>query len=127
MLRALQAHLDLKIGETRLAQLGQLAENQVVGAPCGIMDQIAVTSGRSGNLTHILCRPGSVEGRSGCAAGRRSSESIRWSSIPSAAAPMACVRIGAFMGRKIINARRAAAQPDADPLSDGIHPGGVYS
>jgi len=35
-----------------------LAENRVIGAPCGITDQIAVASGRRGKLTHILRRPG---------------------------------------------------------------------
>ena len=56
-LYCLQSYLELDISETHLAKLGQLAENLVVGAPCGIMDQITVTSGRQGKLTHILCRP----------------------------------------------------------------------
>ena len=30
--------------------------------PCGIMDQIAISCGRQGKLTHILCRPGTVQG-----------------------------------------------------------------
>ena len=50
------------ISPARIARLGQMAENHVVGAPCGIMDQIAITSGREGQLTHILCRPGEVQG-----------------------------------------------------------------
>jgi L-arabinokinase len=61
-LYCLQNYLNLGISETRLARLGQLAENLVVGAPCGIMDQITVTSGRQGKLTHILCRPGNILG-----------------------------------------------------------------
>jgi galactokinase len=107
-LYCLQNYLSLTVSETRLAQLGQLAENLVVGAPCGIMDQITVTSGRQGKLTHILCRPGSI---------------VREVEIPSGTAFVGInsmvkhsvggsaygdVRIGAFMGKAIINHLRAA-------------------
>ena len=44
----------------RLAALCQEAENHVVGAPCGIMDQVAVVSGRAGAVLPIMCRPASV-------------------------------------------------------------------
>jgi len=43
-----------------LAALCQEAENQVVGAPCGIMDQVAVAMGVRGTVLPILCRPASV-------------------------------------------------------------------
>ncbi len=44
----------------RLAALCQEAENHVVGAPCGIMDQVAVALGTPGTVLPILCRPASV-------------------------------------------------------------------
>lgn len=44
----------------RLAALCQEAENHVVGAPCGIMDQAAVAIGTAGAILPILCRPASV-------------------------------------------------------------------
>jgi galactokinase len=44
----------------RLAALCQEAENHVVGAPCGIMDQVAVALGTVGAVLPILCRPASV-------------------------------------------------------------------
>ena len=44
----------------RLAALCQEAENQVVGAPCGIMDQVAVAMGVRDAVLPILCRPASV-------------------------------------------------------------------
>ena len=42
------AHAWLKLGldAERLARLGQIAENRVAGAPCGIMDQMAIAGGR---------------------------------------------------------------------------------
>ena len=43
-----------------LASLCQEAENHVVGAPCGIMDQVAVALGTAGACLPILCRPASV-------------------------------------------------------------------
>lgn len=44
----------------RLAALCQEAENQVVGAPCGIMDQVTVAMGVRDALLPILCRPAAV-------------------------------------------------------------------
>jgi L-arabinokinase len=44
----------------RLAALCQEAENYVVGAPCGVMDQVAVAVGPAGALLPILCRPASA-------------------------------------------------------------------
>ncbi|MCE9558684.1 MAG: galactokinase [Armatimonadetes bacterium] len=42
-----------KIEDLDLALLGQLCENQFVGVPCGMMDQIAVQMGRSGQAMLI--------------------------------------------------------------------------
>ncbi|HEY6427147.1 MAG TPA: hypothetical protein VIX84_07920, partial [Acidimicrobiales bacterium] len=54
--RALGADVDT----LRLAALCQEAENQVVGAPCGIMDQVAVAAGEPGSVLPVLCRPASL-------------------------------------------------------------------
>ncbi len=91
----------------RIARLGQMAENHVVGAPCGIMDQIAVASGREGKLTHILCRPGSIVGEVEIPPGTGFvgiNSMVRHSVAGNA---YGNVRIGAFMGKKIINELRA--------------------
>jgi L-arabinokinase len=87
--------------------LGQLAENLVVGAPCGIMDQITVTSGQQGKLTHIICRPGSIMGEVDIPPGTafvgvnsRVKHSV-------GGAEYGDVRIGAFMGKRMINEIRA--------------------
>jgi L-arabinokinase len=106
-LYCLQSYLGLDISEARLARLGQLAENLVVGAPCGIMDQITVTSGRQGKLTHILCRPGSIMGEVEIPPGTAfvGINSMVKHSIGGAA--YGDVRIGAFMGKRILNQTRA--------------------
>jgi L-arabinokinase len=106
-LYCLQSYLHLNISESRVAQLGQLAENLVVGAPCGIMDQITVTSGRQGKLTHILCRPGSIMGEIDVPEGTAFVGINSMVKHSVAGAEYGDVRIGAFMGKRIINRIRA--------------------
>lgn len=106
-LTCLNAYLGLNLDPSRIARLGQMAENHVVGAPCGIMDQTAITSARQGCLTHILCRPGEVKGEVPIPPGTGFvgiSSMVRHSV---AGTPYIDTRIGAFMGRKIINDLRA--------------------
>jgi L-arabinokinase len=104
----LNAYLRLGLGADRIARLGQMAENHVVGAPCGIMDQIAVASGKQSKLTHILCRPGAVMGEVEIPQGTGfvGINSMMRHSV--AANPYSDVRIGAFMGKRIINEIRAS-------------------
>jgi len=40
-----------------LAVLCQEVENRIVGAPCGLMDQVACCLGRSGSLLRMVCQP----------------------------------------------------------------------
>ena len=106
-LTCLNAYLGLKLDPIRIARLGQMAENHVVGAPCGIMDQIAITSARHGCLTHILCRPGEVKGELPIPQGTGFVGINSMVKHSVAGTPYADTRIGAFMGRKIINDLRA--------------------
>jgi L-arabinokinase len=59
-LYALRAALGLKITGLRLAHLGQMVENRVVGAPCGLMDQLTVALGRADSLLVIRCQPDEI-------------------------------------------------------------------
>ena len=45
-----------------LAMLCQRCENLVVGAPCGVMDQMASACGREGALLSLLCQPAEIRG-----------------------------------------------------------------
>jgi len=40
-----------------LPQIAQRAENEIVGAPCGLMDQLAVYWGKSNHLLPLVCQP----------------------------------------------------------------------
>lgn len=55
--RVLAKAYSLDLEPQRLAHLAQSVENEIVGAPCGIMDQLAVHCGKPGVLLPIMCRP----------------------------------------------------------------------
>jgi galactokinase len=90
------------IDALRLALLCQEAENSVVGAPCGVMDQVAVAVGSAGALLPILCRPAAPWP---AVTLQPSMEIVGW---PSGAPhdvsglPYQRARAAAFMGKRII-------------------------
>lgn len=61
MLRALRSISGRAIDDIKLAHWGQEAENHIVGAPCGLMDQLSSMLGRCGAILPILCRPDACE------------------------------------------------------------------
>ena len=101
-MRALEKLSRRKFAGTALARFAQRAENEIVGAPCGLMDQLTSAYGVRGALLPILCRPDGlgkpVRLPSGIIA-------VGWpSGVKHAvtASPYATARAGAFMGRKLI-------------------------
>jgi galactokinase len=48
---------DFKLDPIELALLAQKVENLVVGAACGLMDQLSVNLGREDHLLPIICQP----------------------------------------------------------------------
>lgn len=56
-LKALGHAFEISFEGTTLPRLGQMAENLVVGAPCGLMDQLASCFGEPGKLLPIVCQP----------------------------------------------------------------------
>jgi galactokinase len=60
--RAFAAALKSDIAAERLARICQRAENHVVGAPCGIMDQMTCAVGRESELLALRCQPATIEG-----------------------------------------------------------------
>ncbi len=44
-----------------LAALCQRVENEIVGAPCGIMDQVSSCYGQAGSLLRMVCQPHAVQ------------------------------------------------------------------
>ena len=117
-MRALEKFSGRKFSGTALARLAQRAENEIVGAPCGLMDQLASAYGRRGALLPILCRPDvlgePVRLPTGVIA-------VGWpSGVKHAvtASPYATARAGAFMGKKLIEratGRRLAHATELTP------------
>jgi galactokinase len=94
--------LALQIPEREMAMLCQRAENVVVGAPCGVMDQMASICGQEGALMALLCQPAELQGARalpanlgvwGVDSGIRHAVS---------GADYMSVRVGAFIGYRII-------------------------
>jgi L-arabinokinase len=56
-MRALQQAYNIPFDGTELAVLAQKVENLIVGAPCGLMDQLACAYGVENHLLPILCQP----------------------------------------------------------------------
>ncbi len=54
---AIAAAFEIEIEARELALLCQKVENLVVGAPCGIMDQMSSTCGAANQLLSMLCQP----------------------------------------------------------------------
>jgi L-arabinokinase len=86
----------------RLAALCQEAENRVVGAPCGIMDQVVVALGRTGAVLPILCRPAAVDPLV------EMPDDVEVVGVPTGAehdvsgTPYRRARAAAFMGKRIV-------------------------
>jgi galactokinase len=55
-------HLGVRhrVGPLQVATMCQEVENQVVGAPCGIMDQVSSCLGETGSLLRMVCQPHEV-------------------------------------------------------------------
>lgn len=53
--------LRARVGPLEAAELCQRVENSVVGAPCGLMDQVASMLGEAGKLLLMTCQPHNLE------------------------------------------------------------------
>lgn len=58
---ALARAYGVDLSERGLPHLCQFVENRIVGAPCGLMDQLACYYGRAHHLLPILCQPDRVQ------------------------------------------------------------------
>ncbi|KAL8106975.1 L-arabinokinase-like [Apium graveolens] len=105
---AIAAAHGLDISPRELALLCQKVENHVVGAPCGVMDQMTSACGEANKLLAMICQPAEVLGLVDIPS------HIRFWGIDSGlrhsvgGADYGSVRIGAFMGREIIKSTASA-------------------
>jgi L-arabinokinase len=103
---------------SELAQDCQMAENLVVGAPCGIMDQMTSALGRADALLALNCQPAEINGFIELPA------SVGFWGIDSgirhavSGSDYTSVRTGAFMGYRII--AQEARLRVMDQTDDGV-------
>ena len=120
---ALIAAFDIEVTPRDLALLCQKVENAIVGAPCGVMDQMTAVCGVEGELLALLCQPAELQKMIalpddlavwGVESGER--HSVRGEDYAS-------VRTGAFMGYRIIVDRaklKVGATNGVLQVEDGI-------
>jgi galactokinase len=97
-----RALVGTSVDPLRLAALCQEAENHVVGAPCGIMDQVTVAMGAPGMVLPILCRPASVLAPLSLALGLEIVGCPTGADHDVGGDPYRQARVGAFMGKRMI-------------------------
>ncbi len=126
VMRAIDALYDLRIDGRELALLCQKVENLVVGAPCGVMDQMTSACGEQASLLALLCQPAEIQGSValppdiavwGIDSGIRHAVS---------GADYGSVRVAAFMGYRMIAGQAglpAAQQGDLVAVDDSLWQG----
>jgi L-arabinokinase len=62
VMTAVGAAVDLELEAREVALLCQRVENEVVGAPCGVMDQMTAACGEADRLLALLCQPAELVG-----------------------------------------------------------------
>ncbi len=115
---AVAACLGLTMTPTELATECQWVENHIVGAPCGIMDQMTSACGLENRLLLLRCQPGTVEGNLEIPAGYRFFGIDSGIRHDVSGADYGTVRTAAFMGYRIIAGLAGLALPE-DPLWRG--------
>ena len=101
-MQAVSVTYGLNLDGVTLARLAQMVENRVVGAPCGIMDQMTSALGVANGLLLILCQPHTVQGTQALPSGVRVfgiNSNVKHSVGGSA---YTRARVAAFMGRRIL-------------------------
>jgi L-arabinokinase len=102
VMTAVAAAFHVDLSRRDVAVICQVVENRVVGAPCGIMDQMTAACGQANQLLALLCQPAEIQGQVALPA-----ELSIWgldSGIRHAVsgADYGSVRVGAFMGYKML-------------------------
>jgi galactokinase len=102
VMQSVSVAFEIEIDPREKAILCQKVENLVVGAACGVMDQMSIMFGQENKLFSLLCQPAEIQGWV------EIPEEIEFWGIDSGVrhavvgADYSSVRIGAFMGYRII-------------------------
>jgi galactokinase len=117
---ALSAAEQLAVDPHEAALICQRVENLVVGAPCGVMDQMTSSCGVEGQLLALLCQPAELEGCFAVPSG------FAFWGIDSglrhqvSGDDYGSVRVAAFMGYRLIAAARGLPAAVVGPGRVGV-------
>lgn len=101
-MQAVCAAFGIQVEPLKMAELCQMVENEIVGAPCGVMDQVASHCGSADKLISLVCQPARILGPLPIPKGVEFwgiDSGIRHSVSGS---DYSSVRAGAFMGYRMI-------------------------
>ncbi|KAK9803166.1 hypothetical protein WJX72_006956 [[Myrmecia] bisecta] len=116
VMKAVAAAHGLDLDGRQLALLCQKVENLVVGAPCGVMDQMTSSLGEPGTLFSMTCQPAEVDSPVAIP------DHTRFWGIDSGirhsvgGADYGTVRAGAFMGLRILSESAGLIQRQGSAL-----------
>ncbi|KAG2614045.1 hypothetical protein PVAP13_4KG375902 [Panicum virgatum] len=122
---AIASAYGLNINPRDLALLCQKVENHVVGAPCGVMDQMASACGEANKLLAMVCQPAEVKELVSIPTHMRFwglDSGIRHSV---GGGDYGSVRVGTYMGRKMIKCAASDLVSESlaseAPVESGCH------
>ena len=104
-MRALCVAFNVNLTGLALARLCQRVENDIMDAPCGIMDQVTSAMGESGKLLVLRCQPHTLEGFTMLPDGWRVVGLDSRVKHSVAGTGYTGVRVAAFMGLKMLSDR----------------------
>lgn len=99
---ALSACCHWNVGCEEIARACQWVENHIVGAPCGVMDQMTSACGRQDRLLQLRCQPALIEDYVAVPPGYRFYGIDSGLRHAVSGADYATVRTAAFMGHRMI-------------------------
>lgn len=117
VMQAVCTAFEVVVEPRKLALMCQQVENYIVGAACGVMDQITSHCGETGKLTSLLCQPAEIGEAIEIPA------NVEFWGIDSggrhavAGSDYSSVRVGAFMGYRMIADLAGLA---ATPIRNGL-------
>lgn len=118
-MQAVAEALKVKLDPRDLALLAQTVENRIVGAACGVMDQMTASCGEADRLLALLCQPAELRGSVALPADLEIWGIDSGVQHAVSGSDYTSVRIGAFMGARLL-ADRASLR-----VSSGVRPGTV--
>ena len=111
---AAAAAFDVRLTPAEVATTCQRVENFVVGAPCGIMDQMTSVCGERDRLLRLRCQPGTIEGQTPIPPGYRFYGIDSGVRHAVTGADYGTVRTAAFMGYRLIAAAAGLRAEERD-------------